>query len=148
MRNQQEAIPSGLLDVPAPAYYDSTVPNCLNTSLPNHLDTPVLDIMDESHDLLDFLLSDSDGGDVIPPKVGSNAKPCPKAVVSSQPVSHSSEELSSGEDDEDLKGGLFSVREVEKIRAEYAAFDKWIVILAREMGRSVNSIQKIGGWVS
>ncbi|KAF9505184.1 hypothetical protein BS47DRAFT_1368268 [Hydnum rufescens UP504] len=72
-----------------------------------------------------------------------NAKPCSKAVVSPQPVSHLSEEPSSDEDDEDLKGGLFTTPEVEKIKAEYAAFDKQIVGLAREMGHSVNSIQKI-----
>ena len=65
-----------------------------------------------------------------------------------RPVSRSSEEPSSGDDGEGLKGGPFSVKEVEKIKAEYAAFDKRIAVLAREMGRSVSSIQKIGGRVS
>ncbi|KAF9508117.1 hypothetical protein BS47DRAFT_1398084 [Hydnum rufescens UP504] len=96
----------------------------------------------------DFLLSDDDSDDLVPLKVRGNAKPHPKAVVSPQPISQLSEEPSSGEDDEDLKGGPFTILEVEKIKAEYAAFDKRIAGLAREMGRSVNSIQKIGGRVS
>ncbi|KAF9514009.1 hypothetical protein BS47DRAFT_1392759 [Hydnum rufescens UP504] len=84
-----------------------------------------------------------DSDNAVPLKVRGNAKPRSKAVVSPQPVSHLSEEPSSDEDDEDLKGGPFTTPEVEKIKAEYAAFDKRIAGLAREMGRSVNSIQKI-----
>ncbi|KAF9503381.1 hypothetical protein BS47DRAFT_1369569, partial [Hydnum rufescens UP504] len=113
---------------------------------PDSPDTPILDITDGTHD--DFLLSDGDSDNAVPLKVRGNAKPCSKAVVSPQPVSHLLEEPSSDEDDEDLKGGPFTTPEVEKIKAEYAAFDKRIAGLAREMGRSVNSIQKIGGRVS
>ncbi|KAF9504084.1 hypothetical protein BS47DRAFT_1401758 [Hydnum rufescens UP504] len=150
VRNQHEVSPPGLLDIQSPPYYNHVIPNHGNTPIhsphPDSPDTPILDIMDGTHD--DFLLSNGDSDNAVPLKVRGNAKPHSKAVVSPQPVSHLSEEPSSDEDDEDLKGGLFTTPEVEKIKAEYAAFDKQIVGLVREMGHSVNSIQKIGGWVS
>ncbi|KAF9512252.1 hypothetical protein BS47DRAFT_1394384 [Hydnum rufescens UP504] len=150
VRNQREVSPPGLLDIQSPPYYNHVIPNHGNTPIhsprPDSPDTPILDITDGTHD--DFLLSDGDSDNAVPLKVRGNAKPRSKAVVSPQPVSHLSEEPSSDEDDEDLKGGPFTTPEVEKIKAEYAAFDKRIAGLAREMGRSVNSIQKIGGRVS
>jgi len=170
MRNQHEAMSPQLSEIPAPVYYDSTIPDRLDTPIhdrpntpfpdrldtpiPNHLDMPtpdrpyIVDISDEPHDSCLFLPSDSDGDNAIPTKVTRAAKPHPKAVVPSEPVSRLSDELSSGEDDEGLKGGPFSVNEVEKIKAEYAAFDKRIAVVAKEMGRSVSSIQRIGGRVS
>ncbi|KAF9503169.1 hypothetical protein BS47DRAFT_1369740 [Hydnum rufescens UP504] len=129
-RNQHEVSSPGLLDIQSPPYYDHVIPNHHDTPIhsphPDSPDTPILDITDGTHD--DILLSDDDSDDLVPLKL--------------------SEEPSSGEDDEDLKGGPFTIPEVEKIKAEYAALDKRIGGLAREMGRSVNSIQKIGGRVS
>ncbi|KAF9509934.1 hypothetical protein BS47DRAFT_1396453 [Hydnum rufescens UP504] len=149
-RNQHEVSSPGLLDIQSPPYYDHVIPNHRDTPIhsphPDSPDMPILDITDGTHD--DFLLSDDDSDDLVPLKVRGNAKPRPKAVVSPQPISQLSEEPSLGEDDEDLKGGPFTIPEVEKIKAEYAAFNKQIAGLAREMGRSVNSIQKIGGRVS
>ncbi|KAF9504354.1 hypothetical protein BS47DRAFT_1401500 [Hydnum rufescens UP504] len=140
----------GLLDIQSPLYYNHIIPNHDNTPIhsphPDSPDTPILDITDGTHD--DFLLSDGDSDNAVPLKVRGNAKPCSKAVVSPQPVSHLLEEPSSDEDDEDLKGGPFTTPEVEKIKAEYTAFDKQIAGLAREMGCSVNLIQNIGGQVS
>ncbi|KAF9506073.1 hypothetical protein BS47DRAFT_1399785 [Hydnum rufescens UP504] len=137
VRNQHEVSPPGLLDIQSPPYYNHVIPNHGNTPIhsprPDSPDTPILDITDGTHG--DFLLSDGDSDNAVPLKVRGNAKPRSKAVVSPQPVSHLSEEPSSDEDDEDLKGGPFTT--LERIAG-----------LAREMGRSVNSIQKIGGRVS
>jgi hypothetical protein len=69
-----------------------------------------------------------------------------KSFPRSASRSLSDDELS--DDEEDLKGGPFSTNDVDKIKAEYAAFDKRIAMLAKEMGHSVRSIQKIGGRVS
>ncbi|KAF9505757.1 hypothetical protein BS47DRAFT_1367820 [Hydnum rufescens UP504] len=126
-RNQHEVSSPGLLDIQSPLYYDHVIPNHRNTPIhsphPDSPDMPILDITDGTHD--DFLLSDDDSDDLVPLKVRGNAKPHPKAVVSPQPISQLSEEPSLGEDDEDLKGGLFTIPEVEKIKAEYAVFDNY-----------------------
>ncbi|KAF9516450.1 hypothetical protein BS47DRAFT_1360294 [Hydnum rufescens UP504] len=126
MRNQHEVSPPGLLDIQSPLYYNHVIPNHGNTPIhsphPDSPDTPILDITDGTHD--DFLLSDGDSDNAVALKVRGNAKPHSKAVVSPQPVSHLSEEPSLDEDDEDLKGGPFTTPEVEKIKAEYAVFDK------------------------
>jgi predicted SpoU family rRNA methylase len=135
-------------DTPFPDRPDTPFPDRPIAPSPDRPCMPILDTEDEPHDLGLFLPSDSDGDNAVPTKVARNTKPRPKAVVPPQPVSRLSEEPSSGEDDEGLKGGPFSVKEVEKIKAEYAAFDKRIVVLATEMGRSVRSIQKMGGRVS
>ncbi|KAF9520072.1 hypothetical protein BS47DRAFT_1357794 [Hydnum rufescens UP504] len=126
-RNQHEVSSPGLLDIQSPPYYDHVIPNHHDTPIhsphPDSPDTPILDITDGTHD--DFLLSNDDSDNLVPLKVRGNAKPRPKAVVSPQPISQLSEEPSSGEDDEDLKGGPFTIPEVEKIKAEYAAFDNY-----------------------
>ncbi|KAF9514974.1 hypothetical protein BS47DRAFT_1361377 [Hydnum rufescens UP504] len=126
-RNQHEVSSPGLLDIQSPPYYDHVIPNHHDTPIhsphPDSPDTPILDITDGTHD--DFLLSDDDSDDLVPLKVRGNAKPRPKAVVSPQPISQLSEEPSLGEDDEDLKGGLFTIPEVEKIKAEYTVFDNY-----------------------
>ncbi|KAF9503046.1 hypothetical protein BS47DRAFT_1369831 [Hydnum rufescens UP504] len=112
VRNQREVSPPGLLDIQSPPYYNHVIPNHGNTPIhsphPDSPDTPILDITDGTHD--DFLLSDGDSDNAVPLKVRGNAKPHSKAVVSPQPVSHLSEEPSSDEDDEDLKGGPFTTR--------------------------------------
>lgn len=172
--SSRETIASDL-DIPVPG---SAIPDRYNTPIcdhntlfPDHPDTPIpdrpdattQDIVPESHEWF-FNPSDSDSDDAVPPEVTGNAeqrrkaavprevtgnaKSHRKAAVPPSPVPRLSEELNSDDDGEGLKGGPFSGKDVEKIKAEYAAFDKHIAALAREMGRSVNSIQKIGGRVS
>ncbi|KAF9508702.1 hypothetical protein BS47DRAFT_1365783 [Hydnum rufescens UP504] len=122
VRNQREVSPL--------VSWTSNPLRIIITPRPDSPDTPILDITDGTHD--DFLLSDGDSDNAVPLKL------CPPNLSS-----HLSEEPSSDEDDEDLKGGPFTTPEVEKIKAEYTVFDKQIAGLVREMGHSVNSIQKI-----